>query len=75
MGHVRWSGLVVVLVALCGVYLHADEGMWPLNRFPSAMLEQRYGFKPTPQWLEQIQLGSAGSRADARGASCRRPAW
>ena len=58
MRHVLRFGLVVAFVAGCGLYVRADEGMWPLNRFPSAVLTERYGFTPTPQWLEKIQLGS-----------------
>lgn len=58
MRHLLKVGLIVAFVAGYGLYVRADEGMWPLNRFPSAALKQRYGFAPTPQWLEQIQLGS-----------------
>jgi V8-like Glu-specific endopeptidase len=58
MRHALRVGLIVAFVAGYGLYVRADEGMWPLNRFPSAALKQRYGFAPTPQWLEQIQLGS-----------------
>jgi V8-like Glu-specific endopeptidase len=59
MRHVLALGFVLVLVGGGGLYVHADEGMWPLNRFPSAALKQRYGFTPSEQWLQQIQLGSA----------------
>jgi hypothetical protein len=44
----------------------ADEGMWPLNRFPAAPLQQRYSFTPTPQWTENVQLSSVRF---ARGCS------
>jgi V8-like Glu-specific endopeptidase len=36
----------------------AEEGMWPLNRFPADALRAKYGFTPSPAWLEQVQLGS-----------------
>jgi hypothetical protein len=36
----------------------ADEGMWPLNRFPVARLQQQYGFTPSPDWLERVRLAS-----------------
>jgi peptidase S46-like protein len=38
--------------------LGADEGMWPINRFPTAVVQKKYGFAPTPQWLQQAQLSS-----------------
>ena len=58
MRHVLRLGLVLILVGGGGLYVHADEGMWTLNRFPGAVLKQRYGFTPTDQWLQQVQLGS-----------------
>jgi len=39
--------------------LHADEGMWTLNNFPSAKVGQTYGFSPDQAWLEHVQLSSA----------------
>src|SRR5207249_362552 len=44
----------------------ADEGMWPLNRFRAAPLQQKYGFTPAPQWLQNAQLASVRF---ARGCS------
>ncbi|GEJ55903.1 S46 family peptidase [Anaeromyxobacter diazotrophicus] len=37
----------------------ADEGMWTFNNFPSQKVEQQYGFRPTPAWLDQVRLASA----------------
>jgi len=52
--------LIVAAVAAAALAEHtiADEGMWPLNRFPTGPLEQRYHFTPTKQWLDQAQLAS-----------------
>ncbi|MBI5242587.1 MAG: S46 family peptidase [Elusimicrobia bacterium] len=36
----------------------ADEGMWTFDNPPSALLKERYGFTPTPQWLEHLRLSS-----------------
>src|SRR5687767_11537322 len=36
----------------------ADEGMWPLNRFSTAPVQQKYGFTATPAWLDQARLAS-----------------
>ena len=35
-----------------------DEGMWLLNDFPAARVEKKYGFSPSPQWLEHVRLSS-----------------
>lgn len=37
----------------------ADEGMWPLNAFPSAEVGKKYGFTPDQAWLDHVRLGSA----------------
>lgn len=44
----------------------ADEGMWLLNKPPVQALKERYGFEPTPAWLEHVQkscvrFGGGGS--------------
>jgi hypothetical protein len=36
----------------------ADEGMWLLNEFPSAKVENLYGFKPSQDWLDRARLAS-----------------
>jgi hypothetical protein len=38
--------------------LHADEGMWTLDNPPLKQLKEKYGFEPTPAWLEHIRLAS-----------------
>src|SRR5687768_16409388 len=59
MRHRTWLGSALVVgVALLTVRAAADEGMWPRNRFPAALLQKKYGFTPTPQWLERAQLAS-----------------
>ena len=35
-----------------------DEGMWLLNNLPETQLKEKYGFTPTPEWIEKIQKGS-----------------
>lgn len=51
---------------------HADEGMWLLNNPPSKLLRERYGFEPSPSWLEHLQksavrMGASGSLVSADG--------
>jgi Peptidase S46 len=36
----------------------ADEGMWLFNAFPQQKVKAKYGFEPTPQWLDHVRLGS-----------------
>jgi hypothetical protein len=36
----------------------AEEGMWTLDNPPLKQLKEKYGFEPTPQWLEHIRLSS-----------------
>jgi hypothetical protein len=50
--------LVVIVSAFLAARVVADEGMWPLNRFPAAQIQQKHGFTPTRQWLDHAQLAS-----------------
>jgi hypothetical protein len=74
--HYFRSFVLAVVFAVVVVLAHrmaADDGMWPLNRFPAALLQKTYGFTPTPQWLERAQLasvrlpGCSGSIVSASG--------
>jgi hypothetical protein len=35
--------------------VRADEGMWTFDHPPLKLLQSRYGFTPSPQWLEHVQ--------------------
>jgi hypothetical protein len=66
--------IAVVAVALGADAVRADEGLWLINRPPFRLLHERYGFDPTPQWLEHVQKscvrfndGGSGSFASADG--------
>ncbi len=51
--------LGVVLFGLLGLtLLHAEEGMWTFDNFPSAKVGAKYGFAPSQQWLNHIRLSS-----------------
>ncbi|HMN95614.1 MAG TPA: S46 family peptidase [Phycisphaerales bacterium] len=59
---------------LSPVSASADEGMWLLNQPPLDALEERYGFRPDPAWLERMQKsavrfenGGSGSIISADG--------
>ena len=57
-----FAGVLVLLLAL-GALLAARpaaaaEGMWPLTNLPATQLQQRFGFTPSSQWIERVQLAS-----------------
>lgn len=65
---------LIVTSLLLATAARADDGMWLLNAPPLAELKQRYGFEPTPAWLEHVQKsavrfnnGGSGSFASADG--------
>ncbi len=45
-------------VVLLAASAFAEEGMWTLDSPPLKQLKEKYGFEPTPQWLEHIRLAS-----------------
>ncbi len=51
------AGLAVCVLsgAMAGGVGARDEGMWLLTSPPRAALKERYGFEPSPQWLEHVQ--------------------
>ena len=53
---------------------HADEGMWTFDNPPTKLLQQRYHFTPTKEWLDHVRLscvrlndGGSGSFVSANG--------
>jgi hypothetical protein len=46
-----------MIMFLAGPIL-ADEGMWTLDNMPLKQLKDKYGFEPSPAWLEHIRLAS-----------------
>ncbi len=36
----------------------ADEGMWTFDNMPVKLLQEKYGFKPTQEWLDHVRLSS-----------------
>lgn len=54
----------VFFLALAGLFLAsstlalADEGMWLYNAFPISKVKAKYGFEPTPAWLDHVRLSS-----------------
>jgi hypothetical protein len=70
----------ILCVALTGLLVAgastamADEGMWTLDHLPVKQMQQRYGFTPSPQWVDLVQHaalrlaeGCTGSFVSANG--------
>jgi hypothetical protein len=49
---------VVLAAALLCPALPADEGMWTFDNPPVKLLQQKYNFTPTQQWLDHLRLAS-----------------
>jgi hypothetical protein len=50
--------LCVVAVLVVAHAARADEGMWTFDNPPLKALKEKYGFTPTPEWLEHVRLSS-----------------
>ncbi|HUQ93237.1 MAG TPA: S46 family peptidase [Bryobacteraceae bacterium] len=50
-------GYLLLLLAVTTA-LHAEEGMWTFNNFPADYVKKKFGFAPTPQWLDNVRLSS-----------------
>jgi hypothetical protein len=47
-----------LILALATPLALADEGMWLYNAFPKDRVQKQYGFLPTQEWLDHLQLSS-----------------
>jgi hypothetical protein len=50
--------VTAALIASITAPLPADEGMWPINRFPADTVRAKYGFAPSAAWLAHAQRAS-----------------
>jgi hypothetical protein len=50
--------LARLLVCICVITgcLAGEEGMWTFDNLPVEALGKKYGFTPSPQWLEHLRL-------------------
>ncbi len=59
-GFAAWPATILVAFALAVLpSLFADEGMWTFDNPPTKILQERYGFTPTREWLDHVRLSSA----------------
>jgi hypothetical protein len=48
----------VAALLIAPTFARADEGMWTFNNFPSAKVQQAYGFSPDQKWLDHVRMSS-----------------
>ena len=57
------AALLIAVLSLLGTLTSTpepvpDEGMWPFHDLPLEVLKKKYGFEPSKEWLENLQLAS-----------------
>ena len=61
--------LIVVLVSLVLLgKTSADEGMWLFNNPPTKLLQEKYNFSATKDWLEHVQRSSVRFNSGGSGS-------
>ncbi|GAC1670045.1 MAG: S46 family peptidase [Steroidobacteraceae bacterium] len=50
--------ILFALACLLAVPAFADEGMWTFDDFPAGAVQQSYGAKVTPAWLDHVRLST-----------------
>jgi len=59
---VRFLGLPLavfgLLLSVVPAPISADEGMWTFDNPPTKILQEKYGFTPTREWLDHVRLAS-----------------
>jgi len=65
---------MALLLAFATTGVFADEGMWTFDNPPTKLIQQRYGFTLTKEWLDHVRLscvrlndGGSGSFVSADG--------
>src|SRR5690242_19585963 len=68
------TALVVFIASVFTGAVPAEEGMWTFDNPPTKILQQKYGFTPSQQWLDHIRLscvrlndGGSGSFVSPNG--------
>jgi hypothetical protein len=50
--------LLAIFMLAAIVEIRAEEGMWTFDNPPVKLLKEKYGFTPTPEWLDHLRLSS-----------------
>lgn len=48
--------------------VHSDEGMWLYSNPPLKQLKEKYGFEPTKEWLDHVQMSSVRFNSGGSGS-------
>ena len=59
---------VALLLMFAVSAVHADEGMWTVDNFPSDIVEQRYGARIDQSWLDRVRLATARLEGGCSGS-------
>jgi hypothetical protein len=62
------GGAAALLALMLSSAAPADEGMWLYTAPPLQQLKDRYGFEPTPAWLEHLQKSSVRFNSGGSGS-------
>jgi len=65
---VKRTALAAVFGVAASSLVLADEGMWLFTKPPAKYLKEKYGFEPTPQWLEHVQKSSVRFNTGGSGS-------
>src|SRR5258707_15322432 len=49
---------IVCGALLCAVFARAEEGMWTFDNPPTKLIQEKYKFTLTQQWLDHVRLSS-----------------
>src|SRR5581483_5955839 len=67
------TAVLFAALALGGI-VRADGGMWVFNNLPLKQLKEKYGFEPSPEWVQHLRSsavrfnsGGSGSFVSADG--------
>ncbi|HEY6551739.1 MAG TPA: S46 family peptidase, partial [Vicinamibacteria bacterium] len=58
---------MAVLLATCGA-AHGGEGMWTFENPPTRLLQDKFGFAPSADWLDRLRLASVRFNDGGSGA-------
>ena len=66
----RHRGILPSLIIVFGLggSVLADEGMWAFNNLPLKTLKERYGFEPSKEWINHLQLSSVRFNSGGSGS-------
>jgi len=64
---VLFLALALIGVA-CAPFSQADEGMWLFNNPPTKILQDKYHFQPTAEWLDHVRKSSVRFNSGGSGS-------